>query len=169
MSGGLVIRDAADSDIARIQAIYTPYVLHGLATFEEVVPSVEELHSRRAAILARGMPYLVAEWNGEVVGYSYASAYRPRVAYQFTVEDSVYLAPEFQRRGIGTSLLAALIERCRRTPARQMVAIIGDSGNQGSITLHERLGFRHVGVLQNVGFKLGRWVDTVLMQRALTP
>jgi L-amino acid N-acyltransferase YncA len=167
MSSGVIVRDAAETDIAHVQAIYAHYVLHGLATFEEVVPSVDEMLSRRSTILARGLPYLVAEWDGVVVGYSYASTYRPRIAYQYTVEDSVYVTQGLERRGIGKALLAALIARCEQGPCRQMVAIIGDSANLASVALHERAGFRLVGTLEAVGFKFGRWVDTVLMQRPL--
>jgi L-amino acid N-acyltransferase YncA len=167
MSSGVIVRDAAEKDVVRVQAIYAHYVLHGLATFEEVVPSVDEMLSRRSAILARNLPYLVAELDGVVVGYSYASTYRPRIAYQYTVEDSVYVAQGLERRGIGKALLAALIARCERGPWQQMVAIIGDSANLASIALHERAGFRLVGTLEAVGFKFGRWVDTVLMQRPL--
>jgi L-amino acid N-acyltransferase YncA len=165
----VVVRDARDTDLAAIQAIYAHHVLHGLATFEEVPPSADELAARRAAVVARGLPYLVAETGGEVVGYSYATAYRPRPAYRFAIEDSVYVADGLGGRGIGAALLAALIARCDAGPWRQMIAIIGDSGNTGSIALHRRLGFERVGTLRSVGWKLGRWVDTVLMQRALGP
>jgi phosphinothricin acetyltransferase len=113
------------------------------------------------------LPYLVAELDGRLAGYAYASAYRPRSAYRHTIEDSVYVAEGSGRSGIGFALLTALIERCERGPWRQMIAVIGNSGNAGSIALHARLGFEHVGVLRDVGFKHGRWVDTVLMQRAL--
>ncbi|HVO09196.1 MAG TPA: GNAT family N-acetyltransferase [Vicinamibacteria bacterium] len=161
------VRDAVDADLPAITSIYAHPVLHGLATFEEVPPTVVELEARRAEILRHGLPYLVAEVGGEVVGYSYATAYRPRSAYRHTVEDSVYVRDGFQGRGVGRALLTELIERCSAGPWRQMVAVIGDSGNAASIALHRRLGFRRVGTLRGVGHKLGRWVDTVLMQRAL--
>lgn len=161
------VRDAAEEDLPAIAGIYAFHVLHGLATFEEVPPTVEELRSRRAAILGHGLPYLVAEVDGEVVGYSYATAYRPRPAYRHTVEDSVYVHEGRQGRGVGRALLTELIARCSAGPWRQMVAVIGDSGNVASIALHGSLGFEAVGTLRGVGFKLGRWVDTVLMQRAL--
>ncbi|HXY42206.1 MAG TPA: GNAT family N-acetyltransferase [Vicinamibacteria bacterium] len=161
------VRDVAEADVPSITGIYAAQVLHGLATFEEVPPTVEEMRSRRAEILRRGLPYLVAEVEGDVVGYSYATAYRPRPAYRHTVEDSVYVRDDFQGRSIGRALLTELIERCDAGPWRQMVAVIGDSGNAASIALHRSLGFRRVGTLRGVGFKLGRWVDTVLMQRAL--
>lgn len=164
-----VVRDAREGDVAAIQAIYAHHVRHGLATFEEVPPSIEELEGRLASVVAQGLPYLVAELAGEVVGYCYATSYRPRPAYRYTVEDSVYVADGLGGRGIGTALLGALITRCEAGPWRQMIAIIGDSGNTGSIALHRRLGFQRVGTLSAVGFKLGRWVDSVLMQRALGP
>jgi L-amino acid N-acyltransferase YncA len=150
-----------------VQKIYEHHVLHGLATFEELPPSVEELLARRAAVLDLGLAYLVAERAGAILGYSYATFYRPRPAYRHTVEDSVYLAEGLGGQGIGTALLAELIRRCEAGPWRQMLAVIGNSGNAGSIGLHRKLGFEHTGTLRSVGFKLGRWVDTVLMQRAL--
>jgi L-amino acid N-acyltransferase YncA len=163
----IIVRDAADHDMADVQAIYALQVLQGMATFEVTPPSTNELLSRRAGVLNLGLPYLVAEIEGSVVGYSYATAYRPRAAYRHTIEDSVYVADEAQGRGVGTRLLAALITRCANGPWRQMLAIIGNSGNLGSIALHQRQGFRTVGTLRSVGFKLGQWVDTVLMQREL--
>ncbi len=163
----LLIRDAAEADMAAVQRIYAHHVLKGLATFEEEPPSADELLSRRAAILALGLPYLAAELDGAVGGYAYASAYRARPAYRHTIEDSVYLADGLGGRGIGRALLAALIGRCEAGPWRQMIAVIGDSGNVASVAVHRSLGFAHVGTLPSVGFKLGRWVDTVLMQRAL--
>jgi L-amino acid N-acyltransferase YncA len=163
----ILVRDAAAADMPAIQAIYAHHVLHGLATFEEVPPSVAEMADRRAAVLKAGLPYLAAEIDGAVVGYAYATAYRPRPAYRFTVEDSIYIAHGLGGRGIGAALLGALIVRCERGPWRQMLAVIGNSGNAGSIALHRRLGFEPIGTLHAVGFKLGRWVDTVLMQRAL--
>jgi L-amino acid N-acyltransferase YncA len=162
-----VVRDAVEADMAAIQAIYAQQVLHGLASFEEAPPSLEAMLARRAGVLELGLPYLAAECAGQVVGYSYATAYRPRPAYRHTIEDSVYVAEAMRGRGIGRALLGALIARCETGPWRQMVAVIGDSGNAGSIALHRQQGFRLVGTFEAVGFKLGRWVDTVLMQRAL--
>lgn len=159
------VRDARDADLPAVQAIYAHHVLHGLATFEEVPPTVDELAGRRASVLAQRLPYLVAELGGEVVGYCYATSYRPRPAYRFTIEDSVYVADGLAGRGVGAALLGALIARCEAGPWRQMIAIIGNSENAGSIALHRRLGFAHVGTLRSVGFKLGRWVDSVVMQR----
>lgn len=161
------VREAAEADMQAVQAIYTHHVLHGLATFEEVPPTTEELLRRRASVRQAGLPYLVAESAGAIVGYSYATAYRSRAAYRYTIEDSVYVQDGLHAQGIGTALLTALIERCETGPWRQMLAVIGDSGNAGSIALHRRLGFQPGVTLVAVGFKLGRWVDTVLMQRAL--
>lgn len=166
-AAAILVRDAREKDMAAVQPIYAHHVLQGLASFEEVPPSLEELVSRRHGVLSQGLPYLVAETEGRVVGYSYATAYRPRPAYRYTVEDSVYVAPDMGGRGIGRLLLEELIARCEAGPWRQMLAVIGNSGNAGSIALHRRLGFSEVGVLTSVGFKLGRWVDTVLMQRPL--
>lgn len=169
LASPITIRDAAEADLPAVQAIYARHVLHGFASFEEVPPETAELAARRAAVLAQGLPYLAAEIDGRLVGYAYAGAYRPRPAYRHTIEDSVYVADGLAGRGIGRALLGALIERCEAGPWRQMVAVIGDSGNAGSIALHEAFGFRRAGLLQSAGYKFGRWVDSVLMQRALGP
>ncbi len=163
----LHIRDACAADMQAIQAIYAHHVLHGLATFEEVPPTATDLNARREAVVAAGLPYLVAERGDRILGYCYATAYRPRPAYRFTVENSVYVAEGCSGQGIGGALLGALIDRCEQGNWRQMLAVIGNSGNEGSIALHRRYGFAHAGTLASVGFKLGRWVDTVLMQRPL--
>jgi L-amino acid N-acyltransferase YncA len=165
----ITLREAAETDMAAVQDIYSHHVLNGLASFEETPPSVDEMRARRAGVLQLGLPYLVAVLDGQVVGYSYATAYRPRPAYRFTVEDSVYVAEGLAGRGIGSVLLGELIARCEAGPWRQMLAVIGDSGNAGSIGLHRRLGFAPIGTLRSAGFKFGRWVDTVLMQRPLGP
>ena len=162
-----LVRDARDEDLGAIARIYAHHVSHGLASFEEVPPTIGELRSRRAAVLEAGLPYLAVELHDEVVGYAYASIYRSRPAYRYTIEDSVYVEEGLRGLGLGGGLLAALIERCEAGPWRQMLAVIGDSANGGSIALHRRLGFSYVGTFDSVGFKLGRWVDTVLMQRAL--
>ena len=161
------IRDAAEDDISAIARIYGHEVLHGLGTFEEVPPSAEELGRRRRVIVDAGLPYLVAEIEGEIAGYAYAGQFRPRPAYRYSVENSVYIDLGHRGKGVGRALLTALIERCEKGQWRQMVAVIGDSGNAGSIGLHASLGFRKIGEVKSVGFKLGRWVDTVMMQRAL--
>ena len=165
----MLVRDAHDDDMAAIQAIYAHHVRHGTASFEEEPPSVAEMLRRRADVLARGLPYLVAETNGGIAGYSYATPYRARSAYRFTLENSVYVDHALPRAGIGRALLSALVTRCREGEWQQMIAVIGDSGNAASIGLHAALGFRHVGTLRAVGFKFGRWVDSVFMQRALGP
>lgn len=165
--GNVVIRASTSDDVAAVHDIYTHYVLDSLSTFEEVPPSLDEMAERREAVLLAGLPHLVAEVDGRVAGYAYATAYRPRAAYRYTVEDSVYVADGMAGRGIGRALLGALIARCEAGPWRQMLAVVGNSANAGSIALHERLGFKRIGTLEAVGFKLGRWVDTVLMQRAL--
>ena len=153
--------------MASVQAIYSHYVRHDLCSFEEEVPTVEDMQTRRTEVLRRGLPYLVALKNGEVVGYAYASPYRARSAYRHTVEDSIYVANGMHGHGIGKALLRAVIARCTEGGFTQMVAVVGNSANAGSQRLHESLGFETVGVLRSVGFKFGQWVDTVLMQRAL--
>jgi L-amino acid N-acyltransferase YncA len=169
-AAAFTIRDSAEADIEAIAAIYAHHVQTGFGSFEEVPPSAADLARRRAEVLARQLPYLVASDGGAAIhGYAYASPYRTRSAYRFSVEDSIYVAPGAERRGIGRALLAGIIERCTAAGYRQMVAVIGDSGNVGSIGLHAQLGFRQVGILPAIGFKHGRWVDSVLMQRALGP
>lgn len=161
------LRPAEPADLPAIRAIYTPEVLEGTATFELEPPDVEELGRRLAKVRALGLPWLVAELEGEVAGYAYATPYRDRPAYRFTTEDSVYIARPARGRGVGRALLAAVLEETRRAGIRQMVAVIGDSANAGSIALHAACGFVHAGILRDVGCKFGRWIDTVLMQRAL--
>jgi len=165
----VTVRDAAEADLPAVQAIYAHHVLHGLASFEEEPPGVDEIAARRATVLRLGLPYLAAELEGEVVGYSYAGTYRPRPAYRFTVENSVYVRDGLAGRGVGKALLVELIARCEAGPWRQMLAVIGDRDNRASIALHRSCGFRAIGVLEAVGHKHGRWVDSVLMQRALAP
>jgi L-amino acid N-acyltransferase YncA len=150
-----------------VQSIYAHHVLTGLASFEEEAPSLGEMRRRRSDVLRHGLPYLAAEIDGEVLGYAYATPYRARSAYRFSVENSVYVLDGMAGRGIGSALLGALIAHCEAGPWRQMIAVIGDSGNAGSMALHRTLGFRMVGTLRAVGLKRGRWVDTVLMQREL--
>jgi phosphinothricin acetyltransferase len=163
----IIVRDATPADLPIIQSIYAHHVLTGLASFEEVPPDAAEIERRYREIVARGLPYVVAETDGRVGGYAYAGPYRTRPAYRYTVEDSVYVAPDAAGRGLGRAALAEVIQRATERGCRQMIAIIGDSGNHPSLRLHEKLGFRHAAILQAVGFKFGRWVDTVLMQLSL--
>jgi L-amino acid N-acyltransferase YncA len=169
MSEQATIRPSRDEDIDAIAAIYGYHVLHGVASFEEVPPAADEIARRRAAILAHGLPYLVAERGLRLVGYCYAGPFRPRAGYRYTLEDSVYIAADEVGRGIGRLLLDSVVARCAELGYRQMIAVIGGSETVASIRLHERLGFAHAGVLPAVGFKFGRWIDIVLMQRALGP
>jgi phosphinothricin acetyltransferase len=163
----LLVRSAEPEDMTAVQAIYAHHVTHGLGSFEETPPSLEEMNRRCQAIVEAGLPYLVCVAEGTIVGFAYAGLYRPRPAYRYSVEDSVYVAPGLGRRGCGRRLLSALIERCAALGYRQMLAVIGDRDNHGSTGLHRSLGFREVGHLPSVGFKHGRWVDVVVMQRTL--
>jgi phosphinothricin acetyltransferase len=165
----MMIRGAEPADMGAVQALYAHHVEHGFGSFEEVAPSLDDMLSRRAAVLALDLPYLVAEDEvGLVVGFAYASLFRPRTAYRFTCEDSVYVAPDRHGEGIGKALLAAVAKGARAAGYRQLVAVIGDSENRGSIRLHSALGFHHTGRLEKVGFKRGRWLDVVLMQLELS-
>ncbi|WP_027800029.1 GNAT family N-acetyltransferase [Paraburkholderia dilworthii] len=162
-----LIRDATEADLPAIQTIYAHHVLTGVASFEEVPPSVDDLRTRLASVRSQGLPYMVAEIDGEVAGYCYATPYRPRAAYRNTIEDSIYVSDAYRGRGLGRVLLQALIERCETGPWRQMIAVIADGGSGGSLSLHKQLGFELTGTLKAVGFKHGRWLDTTLMQRTL--
>jgi len=164
----LLIRDADPDDMDRITEIYAHHILNGLASFEEIPPTVQDMGERFEATLASGLPYLVAEQNNIVMGYAYAGAYRARPAYRFSVENSVYVANDMQGKGIGSALLKATIDAFDDLDYNLMIAVIGDSGNKASIELHKRHGFEMVGILKKVGFKHNRWVDTVLMQLSLT-
>lgn len=161
------IRPASMADSAALAAIYGHHVLHGFGTFEGIAPSAEEMQRRVAAVLGYDLPYLVAEIDGGVAGFAYTSAFRTRAAYRYTVEDSVYIAPDRLGQGIGKALLLRIIEACEALGLRQMVAMIGDSANAGSIGVHRSCGFELSGVLKGLGFKAGRWVDVVTMQREL--
>jgi L-amino acid N-acyltransferase YncA len=163
------IRSAEPSDIPAIARIYTHAVLHGTASFEIEPPDEAEVARRQRALLDRGFPYLVAEPDGAIAGYAYAGPYRARPAYRFSVEDSVYVAPDAHRRGVGRALLDRLIADSEARGFRQMIAVIGDSAQLPSIELHRAAGFRLIGNIESVGFKFGRWLDSVLMQRALGP
>lgn len=165
----IAVRDAHVEDLPHVQRIYAHHVLHGLASFEEQPPDLAEMTRRYEAVVTRGLPYLVAEGAGQVHGYAYAAPYRPRPAYRFTLEDSIYVDDAAVGRGVGRELLSVLLARCAGLGYRQMLAVIGDSGNAGSIGLHAALGFEQAGMLRSVGFKFGRWVDSVIMQKALGP
>jgi L-amino acid N-acyltransferase YncA len=161
------VRAATPDDVPASQAIYAHHVLHGLASFEEQPPTREELRHRYERVVAKGLPWLVADFGGVVAGYGYCAPYRERSAYRYTLEDSIYVREDYHGRGVGAALLEALIERCTALGYRQMVAVIGDSAHAASINLHGSAGFVRVGTLRSVGFKFGRWVDSVLMQRPL--
>jgi L-amino acid N-acyltransferase YncA len=163
------LRPATEADMPGVQRIYGEHVAHGLASFEETPPSVNDMLARFRALKRQSFPYIVAERKNAIVGYAYAGPYRTRSAYRFTIENSVYVDREATGEGIGRALLSQLIQECEKGPWRQMIAIIGDSGNKASIALHESQGFRLVGILREVGFKHEQWVDSVVMQRALTP
>jgi L-amino acid N-acyltransferase YncA len=165
----LVLRPARPSDIPAITRIYAHAVTHGTASFELEAPDEAELAKRMRTLVDAKFPYFIAEIDGAVAGYAYASLYRTRPAYRFTVEDSVYVAPDMHRRGVGKALLEKLIEACTALGFRQMIAVIGDSGQAASIGVHKACGFEPAGNLKNIGYKFGRWLDTPLMQRALGP
>jgi L-amino acid N-acyltransferase YncA len=166
-SPSILVRDARPEDMPVLQAIYAHHVLNSVGTFEEVPPDLAEMNRRREEIQARGFPYVAAERDGVVKGYAYCNSFRPRSAYRFTVEDSVYVAPDAVGQGFGRAALREVIRRATALGMRQMVAVIGDSANSASIHMHETLGFSRQAVLRAVGFKLGRWVDAVIMQLAL--
>lgn len=161
------IRDVKDKDLRTIQSIYTEQVLHGVSSWEEIPPDLAEMTKRRDGIVGAGYPYRVAVRGDEVIGYSYASAYRPRPGYRFTVENSIYISESARRSGCGKLLLADLIEICTAQGYRQMIAVIGDSNNAMSIDFHLKMGFKHAGTIKAIGYKFGRWLDSVLMQLPL--
>lgn len=163
----MLLRNATDADLPEIQAIYAHWVIHGTGSFELDPPTVDEIGKRRSDVLSKGLPYLVAEEAGVVRAFAYANWFRPRPAYRFSVENSVYVHPDTRRSGVARLLMAELMTRCEQAGARQMVAVIGDSANTGSIGLHTAMGFRHIGTLQSTGWKFDRWLDTVFMQRQL--
>ncbi len=163
----LIVRASTEADVVRCAEIYAHHVLHGTASFEVVPPDLAEMGKRRAAVLDLGLPHLVAERAGHVMGYAYAGNWRPRPAYKFSVEDSIYIDNAAVGQGVGKALLPVLIDQCTKIGKRQMVAVIGDSAQTPSIRLHAGCGFEMVGTLRNIGFKFGRWLDSVLMQRPL--
>lgn len=164
-----VVRSSRDEDVEAITAIYAHYVLNSVATFEIDPPDPEEISARRKAILGRNLPYLVAEEDGQILGFAYAGLFRARFAYRFAVEDSIYLAANAAGKGLGKKLLSEVIVCAEAAGRRQMIAGIADRGNVASIALHKSLGFQEVGVFEAVGFKFGRWIDVVQMQRSLGP
>ncbi|THD81638.1 MAG: N-acetyltransferase family protein [Phenylobacterium sp.] len=163
----MIVRAATEADAEALAHIYGDAVLNGFGTFEEAAPAAAEMEARRRAIANHGLPYLVAEADGRVLGFAYAGPFRPRAAYRYTLEDSVYVAPEAKGQGVGKALLAAVIAACEALGMRQLIAVIGDSQNAGSIGLHQALGFEQTGLNRSVGFKHGRWVDIVHMQKPL--
>jgi phosphinothricin acetyltransferase len=168
MPSAPVVCPAAPADLEAVAGIFAHYVTSGVTTFEEIPPTVTDWRQRLDDLSTQGLPFLLAKVGEEIVGYAYASPWRPKPAYRHTVEDSVYLAAGWTGRGLGRALLAALLAECERAGARQVVAVIADTGSDASAALHRRLGFTHVGRLTGVGHKHGRWIDTVLMQRPLS-
>lgn len=164
-----MIRPSRDEDIASITAIYAHHVLNGTGTFEIDPPSVADMTGRRADVLSKGLPYIVAEDAGQVIGYAYCTWFKPRPAYRFSAEDSIYLAPGVHGKGIGRALLAELAAQAERVGIRKLIAVIGDSSNAGSVGVHRSLGFEHVGILKSCGWKFDQWLDVVLMEKALGP
>ena len=161
------VRPATPADLDAVHAIYSHHVLKGLASFEEVPPPRDEIGRRYERVTGKGLPWLAAQYGDAVVGYAYCTPYRERSAYRFSLEDSIYIHPDMHGRGIGSTLLAELIRRCDGLGYRQLIAVIGDSAHLASINVHARAGFLRVGTLRSVGFKFGRWVDSVIMQRPL--
>lgn len=165
----LLIRSATEGDIDAIAAIYAHHVRHGTGTFELDPPSASDMRARLNEVQSRGLPWLIAEEGGQVKGYAYCNWFKPRPAYRFSAEDSVYVAPDANGRGLGRALLAELSARAQRCGVRKLIAVIGDSANAGSIGVHQALGFSHVGRLASCGWKFGRWLDVVLMEKPLGP
>ncbi len=161
------IRPSTDADVPAITAIYAHHVLHGTGTFETTPPTEADMAARRADVLAKGLPYLVIEEAGQVLGFAYCNWFKPRPAYRFSAEDSIYLHPDARGRGLGRLLLGALAEAGEKAGLRKLIAVIGDSGNAGSIGVHRALGFTDAGVIRSCGWKFGRWLDIVLMEKVL--
>lgn len=162
-----LIRPSQDEDLAAITRIYAHHVLHGTGTFETTPPTEGEMAGRRADVLGKGLPWLVIEVDGQVMGFAYGNWFKPRPAYRYSVEDSIYMAPESAGKGLGKLLLTELLAQCERAGVRKVMAVIGDSANAGSIGVHKSLGFEQVGVVQSCGWKFGRWLDIVLMQKSI--
>lgn len=164
-----LIRPSQEADLPAITALYGHHVLHGTGTFETEPPSLADMAARRADVLAKGLPYLVAEQHGEIVGFAYGNWFKPRPAYRYSVEDSIYLAPGAQGHGLGRALLAELLARCEAVGIRKVMAIVGDSANAGSIGVHRALGFTEAGRIEGCGWKFGAWRDIVILQKTLGP
>jgi L-amino acid N-acyltransferase YncA len=162
-----IIRSSIDADLPTITAIYGHHVLHGTGTFETEAPSEADMGVRRADVLAKGLPYIVAELDGKVVGFAYCNWFKPRPAYRFSAEDSVYVAHDLHAKGLGRALLAELAAAAERAGVRKLIAVIGDANNQGSVGVHRAAGFTDVGVLKSCGWKFGRWLDVVVMEKSL--
>ena len=162
-----LIRPSSDADVPAIAAIYAHHVLHGTGTFETEPPSPADMAGRRADVLAKGLPYLVAEQDGQVLGFAYCTWFKPRPAYRFSAEDSIYLAADQPGRGLGRLLLSELAAQAEQAGVRKLIAVIGDSANAGSIGVHRAMGFQQVGVLSACGWKFDRWLDVVLMEKSL--
>ena len=165
----LLIRPSCDEDIAAITAIYAHHVLHGTGTFETEAPGTSHIAARRANVLSKGLPYLVAVQDGEIAGFAYGNWFKPRPAYRYSVEDSIYLTPDLQRKGLGRALLAELLACCEAAGIRKVMAIVGDSANAGSVGVHRAVGFTQVGTIDACGWKFGAWRDIVIMQKTLGP
>ena len=162
-----LIRPSSDDDLPAITAIYGHHVLHGTGSFETEPPSLADMTARRADVLSKGLPYLVAEQDGTIAGFAYGNWFKPRPAYRYSVEDSIYMAPDLQRRGLGRALLAELLARFEAVGIRKVMAIVGDSANTGSVGIHLALGFTQVGVVDSCGWKFGAWRDIVIMQKTI--
>lgn len=163
----ITIRASQDADVEAISAIYAHHVLHGTGTFETEPPTAADMAARRADVLARKLPYLVAEQDGRVVGFAYCNWFKPRPAYRYSAEDSIYIADEARGQGLGAQLLAALEQAAEAAGVRKLIAVIGDSANAGSVGVHRKQGFSHVGVIKDCGWKLGEWRDIVLMEKVI--
>jgi phosphinothricin acetyltransferase len=163
----LIIRPSNTADLDAIQHIYAHHVLNGTGTFEITPPTLDDMRQRRADVISKNLPYLVAQWNGAIAGFAYCNWFKPRPAYRFSAENSIYIAKDAVRRGIGKALLAELCLQAEQCGVRKLIAVIGDSDNAGSIGLHTAAGFKHVGRLEAVGWKFNRWLDVVLMDRTL--
>ena len=162
-----LIRSSCDQDLAAITEIYAHHVLHSTGTFETVPPNQTVMAALRADVMSKGLPYLVAEEGGKIVGFAYGNWFKPRAAYRYSVEDSIYLAPDQHRKGLGRALLAELLARCESAGIRKMMAIVGDSANAGSVGVHLALGFTQVGIIESCGWKLGGWRDIVILQKTI--